>query len=349
MLKWYVACVSVLLLVLYIGGLYASYTKQTRRSTVITRCVLATDLHVLVVCDIGEQRQVAACVARLFDSSTCPSALHVYILESVASIKAEDFLSTELRRCAELSPTYGYFFQSQIHLHRTHQSRALSGIRGISHLLETLDTTLEEGSVMVMPSKVWTVEGWDVHARKESGVSSWALKTTPPFSVESWYNGSAPIAGFFAFTEDLSFTTLPMARPARVDALGISLRHPFVMPYEDARRVFRRAMELDVAEDAAISYLVFLTGLQIKHPDSILGTVASSRVASPVEVASLRTVLAQFPDKRTVWLDRVSLTDDLVVCGKSAMGLVTDSLGEVVIKWGSKGAFDTEKEAMEYG
>ena len=300
-----------------------------------------------MVCDIGEQKQVAACVARLFDSARCPSSLHVYILESVASIKAEDFLSTELRRCAELAPTYGYFFSSQIHLHRTHQSRRLIGVQGISHLLETLETTLDD-TIMFVPSKMWSIEGWDEYARKET-VATWALKTTPPLSMESWYNGTGAVAGYFAFTEDLSFTVLPMARPSSVDALGISLRHPFAMPYEDARRVFRRAAEVDVGEDAALSYLVFLTGVSMKHPDSVLGTVESCRVSSPVGATSLRTVLHRFPEKRVAWLDRVSITDELKVCGKSAMGMVTDAIGEVVIKWGSKGAFDTEKEAMEYG
>ena len=347
-LKWYIASVSVLLVVLYLGGLYSSYSKQTRRSGLIKKCVQAPELHVLVVCDIGEQRQVAACVARLFDSAECPSALHVYILESVASIKAEDFLSTELRRCAELAPTYGHYFSSQIHVHRTHQSRALIGVRGISHLLETLDTTLDD-TVLIMPSRVWTLEGWDVHARNESGITTWALKTTPPFSVESWYNGSAPYAGFFAFTEDLSFAVLPMARPARVDALGVSLRHPLRMPYAQASKVFRRAAEMQIGEDAALSYLVFLTGTPVKHSDAVCGTVDSSRVSSPVELASLRAVLQRYPEKRTEWLDRVSLTNELAVCGKSAMGMVTDTLGEVIIKWGSKGAFDTEREAMEYG
>ena len=347
-LKWYIAFVGVLLLILYLGGIYASYTKQTRRTEVIKRCARTPELHVLVVCDIGEQKQVAACVAHLFDSASCPSALHVYVLESVASIKAEDFLSSELRRCSELAPTYGYYFASQVHLHRTHQSRALIGVRGISHLLETLDTTLRD-NVLIMPSKVWTVEGWDVHARKETGIVTWALKTTPAFSVESWYNGSAPFAGFFAFTEDLSFTVLPMARPAPVESLGVSLRYPLLMPYNDARTVFRRAAELLVGEDAALSYLVFLAG-SVRHADSILGTVDSTnRVSSPVELTSLRTVLDRYPDKRVKWLDRVSLTNDLSVCGKSAMGMVTDTLGEVIIKWGSKGAYDTEKEAMQYG
>jgi hypothetical protein len=301
-----------------------------------------------MVCDIGEQKQVAACVARLFDSATCPSSLHVYILESVASIKAEDFLASELRRCAELAPTYGYYYSSQIHLHRTHQSRRLIGVHGISHLLETLETTLED-TIMIVPSKLWTVDGWDEQARKET-VAAWALKTTPAFSVESWYNGTAPVAGFFAFTDDLSFSVVPMARPSHVAALGMSLRHPLVLPYKNARRVFQKAAELDVGEDAALSYLVYRTGITLQHPDSILGTVDSSpRVPSPVEAASVRKVLEAFPDKRVAWLDRVSLTDDLEVCGKSAMGMVTDTLGEMVIKWGSKGAFDTEKEAMQYG
>ena len=172
-LKWYIACVSILLVVLYVGGIYASYTKQSRRTAVIQRCARIPDLHVLMVCDIGEQTQVAACTARLFDSAACPSSLHVYILESVASIKAEDFLSSELRRCAELAPTYGYYYSSQIHLHRTHQSRHLIGVHGISHLLETLETTLED-TVMIVPSKMWSVDGWDEQARKET-VASWAL------------------------------------------------------------------------------------------------------------------------------------------------------------------------------
>ena len=346
---------------------FIASTLRAQRRRALTSCYTRAELHVLVVCDVGEDATVGPTIAHLLDSASCPTRIHVSILESVASIKAPDRLEAALKAASEIGPRFGYYFKDRVQVHRVHQSRNLSGSAALAHLLDSLEGTLD-GWVVYMPARAWLTVGWDdrmrddiasAHAFCQTGITthhtapsphfvvSWPLASSTPTTLETWMYPVPLVANFFTIAQDLTFSTLPMARPSTVLSLGISLRHPFAMRGELATRIFK----VGASEDLALTYAAYQFALLV-HGASSLGTLDHTRVVShATQEKALHAAWdadvkfkATFMARNALWID-----DGIRACGRASMGMVTTHLPEILIKWGSPGAYETEKESMQYG
>ena len=354
---------AVILTCIVAASVVTSVLRASRRNKLVG-CIKLPTLHVVAVCDVGDHEVVGAMVAHLLDSATCPTQINVSILESVPSIKAPDRLESAIKIASELGPRYGKHFKENIQLHRVHQSRGLTGASAVTHLLESLKGTLH-GWVIYMPPRTWTATGWDVSVRRDIAdadafckhgvleynmtcrefIVTWPLAASPQVTLETWVYPPPLQPQFFTIAEDLTFSTLPMARPATVLSLGVSMRHPFAVRSQIAQNVFKES------EDLALTYLALQHALVV-HGASSLGTITHGRVSSyALQERALKSILSEYPAFKKDFFARTALdeTDGIYACGRAAMGMVTTLLPEILIKWGSPGAYETEKESQQYG
>jgi hypothetical protein len=287
-------------------------------------------------------------------------------LEPVTSVKALDIFSPELERACKLASNYSTFFRENVFVHKVHRTRNVTGPLAVRHLLDHLSRTLKKSDIVLwMPNVARVVKGWDTHlradfaeVRKRGGhIVVHPLPAMPAAhrDIERFFfSEQIPTASFFAVRDELSFDVLPMSRPGVTPSLGVSLRHPLACTAD----VMRELSFADTDSDLALSMWAYSKQWGVMHGSSALGfrTPYSSVVNRRANLHELIRLCAAIPrDVVAQWSEYMALRfeedeEDVTVYGRSLMGMSAESsLAEILVKWGSEAAFETEKEALKFG
>ena len=361
---WVVLVVSLLAVVLGAQWARSTLSQRSRLAQLTARCADLSTLHVLTESEFGLVQDAVECVSRLMDNSACPTQLAVHILEPVTSVKAQDIFSPELERACKMASNYSTFFRENVFVHKVHRTRNVTGPSAVRHLLDHLSRTLKKSDIVLwMPNVARVVKGWDSHVRadfaemkKRGGhIVVHPLPAMPAAhrDIERFFfSEQIPTASFFAVRDELSFEVLPMSRPGVTTALGVSLRHPIACTVD----VMRELSFADTDADLALSLWAYSKQWGVMHGSSALGfrTPYTSVVNRRANLHELFRV-CELVSKEVVeqWTAYMALRfgeEDVEVFGRSLMGMSAESsLAEILVKWGSEAAFETEKEALKFG
>jgi hypothetical protein len=347
----------------------ASYDRSKRQDALRKNCLQDKILHVLIESELGQHEASAELIARLMDSCACPNRVQVHVLEHVSSIKAHDLLTPALARSSLSQSRYATYFSEQVHILKVHQSRALIGPRAYQHLLSTLEHLAPDDIIVLMPHQPLTlVADWDVTVRMDFSGKDNAIVTYPMLTptAEDWtsYFTSLPEpAAFFVLNENLDLVARPMARPAMVPAFGISLRHPFAGQRANMELFLSNLVAHNLTEDLAISALAKALQIDVVHSSKLLAKCANQRrfANRRTNLSALHKLVASSPElsedgenaavQHSLYEMALEFQDDdVLVYGRAYLGISASSTKqEILIKWGSEEAFETEKEALKYG
>lgn len=343
----------------------ARWQQQSKLANLTLKCADLPVLHVLLEAEFGLVQDSVDCICRLMDNASCPTQLSVHVLEPVTSIKALDILNPELERACKLAPNFSTFFKEQTHVHKVHRTRNITGPSALAFLLEHLSRTVKrQDLVLWIPNTARLSKGWDdglradvAEARKRGG----HLVVSPLMPMPAahrdidrfFFSESAPTPAFFALREELTFEALPMSRPGVTPAIGVSMRHPVCGSAE----VMSQLASFDTDMDLVLSFATFAAQLSVFHGSKALGF--RSHVGSvpnrKLHLQALSEMKEKFDESVfDQWMFHSALgkteTGDLQVFGRALMGMTLESaLPEILVKWGSEAAFETEKEALRYG
>ena len=353
-------CVVALILIITILAAKSSWDRSRRKTNLVKQCAQEPVLHVLFESELGHHNDIAQMLAELMDQSECPTRLQVHILEPVSSIKAIDLLHPALVRASEGLPRYATFFKDHVHILKVHQSRKLVGPKAMQHLLSSLgDVLAPTDAVMWMPHMSKVEERWDAFVRKDfASIGLKSLLVFPLCASQPSVTSRQSAGHFFAMDDSLRFSTKPMSRSAITPSIGLSFAHPFAGCAQTVRQLVDACVELEVEEDLSISFLATSLGFNFYHGSSALACKDLRRRLTNrrAELASLFRLFAMF-DEPSVrdWLETEALSmtvdqDDIVIFGRGYMGMSRESsMQEILVKWGSQEAFETEREALKYG
>jgi hypothetical protein len=242
-------------------------------------------------------------------------------------MKAPNKLLDEIKSNS-IGGRYGKFFEEQVHIYKVHHSRELMGIHALKYIIDKLS-----GWILYIPNTFSAYEDWDSFPLISSVFSTFP---TPPLSYERWF--PKKVMGFFILSDDLTFHTLEMKNPDHVDALGVSLRHPFLLKQNE----FKRMLEfVEGNTDIALTYGIFKAGIHLLHNDPI-GTLDSS---PRIDNREYQKKFIPNDKKFLYWL---GLSESFYVYGKSLLGMKTEDITEIVAKYGTRANFETEIESLKY-
>lgn len=357
---------SFVLLLLVANYIRSVWMQKSRLSSLSTQCSDLSFIHVLVETEFGLVQDAVDCVSRLMDNATCPTHLAVHVLEPVTSVKAIDIFSPELERACKMAPNYSTFFREHAFVHKVHRTRNLTGPSAMRHLLDHLSRTLTKSDIVLwMPNVARLVKGWDSFVRQDfaetrkrgSHIAVHPLPPMPPShrDIERFFfSEGTPPASFFVLRTDLAFDVASMSRAGVTPALGLSLQHPIACSVD----VMRELSAANTSTDLALSLWAFSKQFGVMHGSHALGFRLP--YASVVNRKSNVQELVHFSEEISEsifqqWLASMALVptgdgSDLQVFGRSLMGMSAESsLAEILVKWGSEAAFETEKEALRFG
>lgn len=355
----------VVLLAIYV--IKMNMDRKVRINSLTSKCSNVPTLHVLFESRLGQHLEVAEMVAQLMDACDCPSKLQLHVLEPVSSIKAMDLLTPAIQKACSTQPNYATFFTDNVHILKVHQSRKLVGVHGINHLLSTLrETLMPNDYIMYFPAFSKVQKGWDLQVTREfQAHADLSTVFTYPLCVESSKDmlhylktaSKSSAAQFFKLDPSLEFTVQDMSRSGLAPSIGISLRHPFGGCASSVIPLAQAASQADIHEDLALSYLCRTLGLRIMHGSGLVACRGLKRRSANkrMNMQSLYDVFSKYPDNVDAWLHEMALQiseddEDLQIYGRAYMGMTsTCSKQEILVKWGSEEAFETEKEALKYG
>jgi len=375
---WLIASIGILIL-LFAYVAYLNYEKSSRRRAVLNAVVPPDTniLHIIIESEIGNVSQCATTVGQLLDSANVPTRVCVHVLEPVTSIKAYDDMTPSIRRASELGPRYGHYFREQILLTKVHQSRNLVGPQALLHVLDKTLSIKEHDWVVHWPARLRPVKGWDDAVREEglltdmtflmfASVRGGGSTSTPSGAsaseaesfFESWFGSdkAQAKAAFFALDPNLGFRLLPMSRAGITKSIGISFNWPIASQAHLMKTLCQRCAQFGVRdEELALSFLAQGTDIWVSGKLLCLGSVQRRVPNRRHQLSALWHVLeAQTPQTDTDnFLYSMALektNDDIIVFSRSLLGISAGAgLQEILIKYGSEAAFETEKEALKYG
>ena len=350
-----------LLLVIAAYLVRTKYLRSSRLQSLTEKCLDQRILHVITETEFGLVHDAVDMISALMDMSSCPTRIAMHVLEPVASVKAEDILTPALEKACVMGPNYGTYFREQILVQKIHRSRQISGLKCIQHVLEHSRLSIGPEDIIVwFPAHLRPAKGWDAGIRadlaqaRRGALLSYPLMPLPASArdVERFFLPEAEaMAGFAKLSTNLDVEALPMSRPANTPAYAVSLRFPLVAP---ASVFSRLCTQPTIREDLALSLHAFASDIQIMHGGSALGFHTMHRLPNRrSNVYELRQMLQTVDsDKAELWMEQMALEDgdDVTVFGRAYMGMThTPTLSEILVKWGSEAAYETEKEALKYG
>ena len=365
----WVYIVAGLVLSLVAGLLFRSMAqRKARLAELPSKCSHLPFLHVVMEAELGLLQDTVSSVARLMDMSSCPTKLQVHILEPVYSVKAPDTLTADLETACSLAKRYSTFFRENVQVHKVHYSRKLHGLQGLAHILQLQRSLVAEDLILWVPPLVHMAEGWDAAVRQDlhealvkdftNPVLSYPLLDLPESQkdIDRFFVSEPPAEGcFFILQNDLLLHATQMARPSLTPALGLSIRHPLLLTMRDAQKVSECGGSQ--YSDLALSLCSYnKLGKQPLHGSAGLGFRSARPATSPELQLKLLVEEAEQVGREVFdnWAKDVGITfsseGELEIFGQAYLGMSSASgLAEVLSKWGSEAAFETEKEALKYG
>lgn len=364
------ACIALVFVTYAIRNVLQQRSKLRVMNTV---CGSLETLTVLVETEFGLVSNAVECVKRLLDNAECPRKLAVHVLEPVQSIKSQDFFLPELETACSNAPNYATFFRESVFLHKVHRVRNLTRLSAMKYILDQLTKTLHDDALIVwVPSNARVAANWDRAVRTDFASrnrrDSTQVVTYPLMQIPSahkdverfFFREKTPVCAFAAVHPNLTLVSLPCAREGLSSSLGISLQHIFVAQQAHVRAIiqYHEARGLNSPHDLLLSFSLFKMGIHASH-----GSTGIAFRDSGLFVPNRRTILSDMhdlsadPDHAIVfdaWLQFVGLgwtsDGDLQVYGRARMGMTLESpLYEILVKWGSEAALNTEREALKYG
>ncbi len=356
-----------------------SNDRQVRKEKLEKICQVRTKtLHVFFESELGKHQEVSEFLAQLVDNCECPTRVQVHILEPVSSIKSIDLLTPTLIKACGQQPRYATFFDKNVHILKVHQSRNLTGPRACDYLCTKLKLSIPfDDYVLWIPFVTsYTIQkNWDTYVYEnfqsmESMFAQANLQDEPflltyPFSnkQEEW-NPNTLLkeeltfkASFFALDDSLQFTIHAVCVNDIVPSIGVSFRHCFGGIVHQFSDFVAKCAQMDnISDDLALSFVAAVHHYHLYNGSiAIVRREAKRRVTNRrLQLQSLHKVFDLYPEYKDVWLESVALQisedDDLLIYGRAYMGMTKQlSKEEILTKWGSEEAFETEKEALKYG
>jgi len=361
LLAVYAISICVVILVVYI--LKSSSDRKKRLDALLQQCSGLANLHVFFECPLGHHNEAAEMIARLIDACDCPNNVQLHILEHVSSIKAIDLFTPALAKACSTQPRYATYFKDNIRILKVHQSRNLTGVHAILHLLQTLkDSLLPTDSVLWLPMFSTVQQSWDAGVIQEMSqhgdvttLFSYPLCNEVPKDVTTFFSGDKTQAHFFIVEPHLEFGVVGMARPGVTASIGVSVRHCLGASVSSMLTLMEAACKYQIDDDLALSFLAKSMGLKMLHSAQLIACRdVKRRVPNrKSNLDSLHAAFQLYPDAVQWWLQDSALElsdDDLTLYGRAYLGMTADlSKQEILVKYGSEEAFETEKEALKYG
>lgn len=354
------------ILILFIVGqvVRTSWIQKNKLSELNAKCADLSVLHILLETEFGLVQDSVDCVTKLIDNATCPTQLAVHVLEPVMSIKSIDIFGPELEKSCKLAPNYSTYFKENIFIHKVHRTRNLSGYSAMKYLLEHLQKTLRKQDIIVwIPSSTRMTLNWDTGIRNdfaELKKRNGQLLAYPLLPIPSSHRDierfflpeQKPIPCFFALRDDFIFEALPMSRPGVTPAVGISFRHPLASTVD----VLKNITDLEIDTDLALTLGIFSLGYTAFHGSSALGFRFPHNFVTNKQIQLNQIFRLQETIEKEIlheWFNKMAIQiqeENLILYGRAYMGMTLDSsLQEILVKYGSEAAFETEKEALKYG
>jgi len=246
------------------------------------------------------------------------------------------------------------------------------------HVLERTQSIGDNDWVMHWPSRLRPVRGWDTVLRAETlqpqidPFSFLVFASVPargPTSsseaesfFESWFGDKAQTrAAFYALDPNLNYKLCPLIRSGTTRSLGISFSWPIFSQAQAMKDFCARCVRNQVRDEELA--LTYVAGPNVWNSGKIICTGQAVRKVPnrKHQIAVLWKVLeaeADVADSETdaagLFLESMALEKtpdhDLVVFSRALLGITAGSaLQEILIKYGSEAAFETEKEALKYG
>ena len=196
-----------------------------------------------------------------------------------------------------------------------------------------------------IPNSFSLVENWDAIGREVISDSIIVFPSIFSEKKDLLSFDEPPAEGFFAIDKDLEFRVFKKARKGIAPSLGLSLRHPFVASKLIYDELFDVAAYLGIDQDLALSCLA-----QEFTVKSAKQTIGCRRVDRKCNVVLQKKALQEVMDYAHPCLEKFALDEDFSPHGRALLGMTQNfSLSEILVKWGSEAAFETEKEALLYG
>ena len=345
---------------------YTTYEKKNRKQKALT-VKPSNVINIIIESEIGNVSQTALTVAKLLDQADSPLNVRVHILEPVTSIKAYDDMTPSIQRESRIQTRYGHWFQEQILLTKVHQSRGLKGPSAINHILDKTISIDTHDWVLYWPSRLHPLRGWDSilkdHFPLLNPLAMVSFAVPKPESIassdaqnyiESWFGADNKLkAGFFTLDANLNFKILPMHREGITKSIGLSMNWPILAQSLAFNSFTLKCIQYGVYDEELS--LTFLAGSELFISGKLICTGKPVRKVANRrhQITILKNVLSQHPEEQDAFLESMALTesdDDFIVFARGLLGVTHNySLQEILIKYGSEAAFETEKEALKYG
>jgi len=367
-------------LIILIYSAYTNYEKKNRKSQVLKSDKITTSgvINIIIESEIGNVNQTALTVAKLLDQADMPTSVRVHILEPVTSIKAYDDMTPLIHKESLMQPRYGHWFQEQIMLTKVHQSRGLKGPSAIHHILDKTVSIDTHDWVLYWPSRLQPIKSWDAILRdhfailnplsflcfstaKTTEQHQAKLKADAQNYVESWFGGGPDTkikAGFFTLDSNLNFKVAAMHREGITKSIGISMNWPILAHALAFNSFTLKCIQYNIFdEELSLSLLSSTTASDIFVSGKLICSgQALRRVPNRRhQISALLHVLSQHTEEeQELFLNKMAMSktddDDFIIFARALLGVTSNySLQEILIKYGSEAAFETEKEALKYG
>lgn len=364
----YFAFGFIVFLLILLYSAYTSYEKKNRKQKALT-VKPSNVINIIIESEIGNVSQTALTVAKLLDQADSPLHVRVHVIEPVTSIKAYDDMTPSIQRESQIQTRYGHWFQEQILLTKVHQSRGLKGPTAINHILDKTISIDTHDWVLYWPSRLHPLRGWDTILKEHfpllnplsflSFAVPKAEKTTTSSDaqnyIESWFGTDTKLkAGFFSIDANLNLKISSMHREGITKSIGISMNWPILAQSLALNSFALKCIQYGVFDEELA--LTFLAGSELFISGKLICTGKTIRKVANRrhQITILKNVLSQHSEEeQDAFLENMALSesdDDFIVFARGLLGVTHNySLQEILIKYGSEAAFETEKEALKYG
>jgi hypothetical protein len=204
-------------------------------------------------------------------------------------------------------------------------------------------------------------KGWDVNVLRElvqhadvSTLLTYPFCNETSQDLHSYFTKRDPVAQFFTITQTLELDVQPMCRPGVTPSIGISIRHGLAGSVSSMLALMETACQNSFQDDLPLSFLASSVGLRVFHGSQLIACRAKRRVPNRrSNLEGLRAAFQLYPSAVLEWLHETALDegdDDILLYGRAMLGMSANhGKQEILVKYGSEEAFETEKEALKYG